>query len=203
MAEDPYAKLWRPITDPAVVAEAFTSYPGTWCIGGGWALDLFTGEQSRPHEDIDVVVAREDLHLLHRALPQWSLVAAFGSLADWHEGEDLPGGAHDIWCKGAHGYFEFQLMVSEFTESEWIFRRDHRVCGPRAAMIVHTPTGLPIMAPEIQLLYKSSPGRRPKEEHDFAHTLPFLGADQRQRLASWLDLLYPDHPWLTAIESAS
>ena len=60
-------------------------------------------------------MAREDLHLLHRALPQWSLVAAFGSLADWHEGEELPGGAHDIWCKGAHGFFEFQLMVSEFT----------------------------------------------------------------------------------------
>ena len=68
-------------------------------------------------------------------------------------------------------------------------------------MIVHTPSGLPIMAPEIQLLYKSSPGRRPKDEHDFAHALPFLASDQRSRLAAWLRLLYDDHPWLPAIES--
>ena len=37
MDEDPYAKLWRPITDPAVVAKAFARYPGDlvhrWRLG--------------------------------------------------------------------------------------------------------------------------------------------------------------------------
>jgi hypothetical protein len=61
------------------------------------------------------------------------------------------------------------------------------------------PGGLPIIAPDIQLLYKSSPGRRPKDEHDFAHTLPFLSQAQRARLASWIELLYGDHPWLAAL----
>src|SRR3546814_41437 len=136
MDEDPYAKLWRPIKEPAMVAEAFAGYPGTWCIGGGWALDLFTGEQSRPHEDIDIVVAFADLPLLHRALLQWDLVAAYGQLTPWDEGEPLPGGAHDIWCKGSHGFFEFQLMVAEITEDEWIFRRDNRIRGPRHELVV-------------------------------------------------------------------
>jgi hypothetical protein len=65
--------LWRPIEDPAEVGILFAHFPGIWCIAGGWALDLFTGEQSRPHEDIDIVVARSDLPLLHASFPHWWL----------------------------------------------------------------------------------------------------------------------------------
>jgi hypothetical protein len=42
----------------------------------------------------------------------------------------------------------------------------------------------------------------PRNERDFRHALPALDTKRRSRLASWLRLLYGDHPWLPAIESA-
>ena len=43
-----------------------------WCVAGGWALDLFIGEQSRPHSDIDIALFREDQAALRVALDGWS-----------------------------------------------------------------------------------------------------------------------------------
>ncbi len=34
--------------------------PGPWWIGGGWALEAFTG-LSRPHDDLDVCVSSTDV----------------------------------------------------------------------------------------------------------------------------------------------
>jgi hypothetical protein len=90
-------------------------------------------------------------------------------------------------------------MVSEFTDTEWIFRRDGRIRGPLTEMITTTAKGLPIIAPEIQLLYKSSPTRRLRDEQDFAQTLPHLSAYRRAWLASNLVLPYGDHAWLSML----
>ncbi len=43
----------------------FASLTVPWWIAGGWALDLFAGDQSRPHKDLDVGILRNDaLHVL-------------------------------------------------------------------------------------------------------------------------------------------
>src|SRR5680860_186665 len=174
MGDAGFDAMWRPILDPAKVGAMFAHYPGLWCIGGGWSLDLFAGAESRPHEDVDVIVARSELPLLHPAFPAWSFVAAHGELTPWNEGDTFPAHAHDIWCRRSDGFFDVQLMVSEFTATEWVFRRDARVRGPKAEMIATSAGVLPIIAPEIQLLYKSSPTNRPKDEQDFNQTLPYL-----------------------------
>lgn len=54
-----------------------------------------------------------------------------------------------------------------------------------------TATGIPYLAPELQLLYKSK-ARRPKDDVDAAEVIPHLGARERERLSR---LLPPDHPW--------
>jgi len=199
MDDESYAARWQPILDPVTVGALFADYPGFWCIGGGWALDLFVGVQSRPHEDVDVIVARSELALLHPAFPDSAFVAAHGKLTPWHEGEPYPEDAHDIWRQRPDGFFDLQLMVSEFTDTEWIFRRDGRIRGPLTEMITTTAKGLPIIAPEIQLLYKSSPTRRLRDEQDFAQTLPHLSAYRRAWLASNLVLPYGDHAWLSML----
>ncbi|MEJ7902348.1 MAG: hypothetical protein WKF63_10910, partial [Thermomicrobiales bacterium] len=88
-----------------------------------------------------------------------------------------------------------QLMVVEVTDREWVFRRDARIRGPLASMILSIDE-MPILVPEIQLLYKSKLPSRPKDERDFRHVLPHLTTAKRQWLRSCLVLLYDDHPWV-------
>lgn len=192
---------WDSLT-PAEVGERLAAWPHPWWIGGGWALDLFRDEVSRPHEDVDVVVLRRDLGHLHAALPGWELHMADppGTLRLWHEGAPMPAHAHDIWCRpSATARWRMQFMVVDSDGDRWLFRRDHRVHGSLATMGLRRG-GLPILAPEIQLLYKSAAKsaneRRPKDEADYRRTLPFLDATRRRWLNDAIALVQPGHPWL-------
>jgi len=185
---------WDPLS-PTEAGALFQDFPGAWCIAGGWAIDLFAGRPSRLHTDIDIQIDRNALPMLHRYLPGWLLYAAHGELTPWAIGAPFPEEVHDIWCRRAGNPWEFQLMVVEIDEREWVFRRDARIRGPRDAMILSID-GLPILAPEIQLLYKSKLPNRPKDERDFRHVLPHLSTGKRQWLRSCLILLYGDHPWM-------
>lgn len=195
----PGLEQWEPLK-PDEAGALCRDYPGFWCVGG-WAIDLYAGGQSRAHADIDLVIDRADLPILHRALPGWLLYGADGVLRPWVAGTALPTGAHDIWCRRPGRQWELQFMVGEFTDTEWIFRRDERIRGPRERARVWID-GLPVLAPEIQLLYKSKPPFRPKDEHDFGIALPHLSPGRRDWLAAALTTLYEDHPWLAALEKA-
>lgn len=157
--------------------------------------DLIAAGQPRPHSDLDIQIDRADLPIMHASLPGWLLYAAHGDLTLWEGATPLPNDIHDIWCRRPGKSWEFQLMVGDFTEQEWVYRRDARIRGPRDTMIEWVD-GLPIMAPEIQMLYKSKLPNRPKDERDFRHVLPHLTAEKRQWLTSCLILLYGDHPWV-------
>ena len=50
---------WEPFS-PSEVTQIFTDFSASWCIAGGWGLDLFMGKVTRDHGDIDVVVLRDD-----------------------------------------------------------------------------------------------------------------------------------------------
>jgi hypothetical protein len=41
-------------------AAAMTRVGVPWAFAGGWAIDLWFGEQTRPHHDVEVVVHRRD-----------------------------------------------------------------------------------------------------------------------------------------------
>ncbi|HEX4212568.1 MAG TPA: amino acid transporter [Candidatus Dormibacteraeota bacterium] len=41
-----------------------------WWIDGGWGVDALAGRQTRPHDDVDVVVADEDRPRIERALAE-------------------------------------------------------------------------------------------------------------------------------------
>ena len=56
--------------------------------------------------------------------------------------------------------------------------------------------GLPVVAPDIQVLYKSKPPQREKDEQDFRNILPHLDMTSRTWLAMSIARQYPDHPWL-------
>lgn len=199
-------RAWRPL-DPAGVAALLADVGCRWWIAGGWAIDLYLGRQTRPHEDIDVVVLRDDLPTVQHHLHGWTLMAADppGTLRDWRAGEQLPGTVHDIWCRpAADDAWVLQLMVVDPVAGEWVYRHDPRVRRPLAtlgATITTTTTSphpLPVLAPEIQLLHKSR-HHRVKDQTDFDSVRGHLHRAERAWLRDALLRTDPAHPWLARL----
>lgn len=193
---------WRPRT-PADVTQLFRDYPGTWWIAGGWALEAFTGVQ-RHHEDIDPAVLRDELPLLRRHLAdRLDVWAAFAgalrplrpddrpdALAD----EILPEGCGQLWTRaGAAHSWEYDILLSPGTSSDWVYKRDATVRMPLADALWERD-GIRYLQPEIQLLYKAK-GQRLKDDADFAATLPFLDDARRAWLRDALRRTLPGHDW--------
>ncbi|MGO2746551.1 hypothetical protein [Microbacterium sp.] len=195
--------VWEPRT-PDDVARLFADYPGTWWIAGGWALEAFTGVR-RHHEDIDPSVLRDELPLLRRHLAGrlhiWT--ASSGALKpllsedrpDASADEVLLEGSGQVWTRpdAAHPW-EYDILLSPGSTTEWIYKRDQTIRMPMADAL-WSKDGVRYLQPEIQLLYKSK-GQRPKDDADFDATLPFLDEYRRGWLRAALERTLPEHDWL-------
>ena len=187
---------WSPLT-PQQVAALFQAFSGPWWVAGGWAIDLFIGRQTRPHEDIDIAVLRCDQHVVHDALPGWVLYAVDppGTLRPWRRTETLPLSVNNIWCRPSPDEpWGLQVLLENADGDRWCYRRDARITRP-VASLGEERDGVPAISPEVQLLYKSK-GLRPRDEHDFSHALPLLDPRRKEWLAAALSIIQPDHPWL-------
>ncbi|WP_052013254.1 nucleotidyltransferase domain-containing protein [Halalkalibacter akibai] len=94
---------WMPIA-VTEIDEVFTPIPIIWFIAGGWALDLHVGQETRKHNDIDVVIFRNQQQVLYEFLKQdWMLYQAQnGTLQPWKNGESL----NKQFPEG-HGWLEY------------------------------------------------------------------------------------------------
>src|SRR5262245_52350838 len=79
----PYT-TWQPLSVTDVV-QLFAGAPFTWGLGGGYCIEQFLGRTIRAHDDIDVVVFRDEQLLLQHWLAGWHLYAADppGTLRPW------------------------------------------------------------------------------------------------------------------------
>jgi hypothetical protein len=184
---------WEPLEIESVV-DLFSSAPFHWWISGGRALDLDLGRSWRQHDDTDVGVVRRELDSVYAFLSGWDLhVAAAGQLSPW-SGEPLDGARHqnNVWCRLApDGPWVLDLTIGDGSEESWIYRRDPSVRIPWDAAVLRTDQGIPYLAPELQLLFKSK-RLRPKDDVDAAEVIPALDPRQRELLSR---LLEPGHPW--------
>ena len=172
-----------------------------WGLGGGYAVEQFLGASIRAHDDVDIVIFRDEQIAAQQYLAGWELYAADppGTLRKWNDGEYLPFGIHDIWGyrSGAQGW-EFQFMVAEVEGHAWFHRRNPQIRGRRDDLITEY-NGWPCVRVEVQLMYKSKNGR-PKDEMDFRACLPKLSAAQKHWLKAQLQILYPEgHAWIEAL----
>lgn len=196
---------WQPWS-PQEVAAFFASLHVPWWIAGGWAIDLFLGQKTREHEDIDVQVLRRDQHAVRTLFGSWDIQAALPPPRDeawpfrsWNPNEVLDQDIHDIWCRPAATQpWALQLMIADTRDDGLVFRRDPAIVRPLATVGSVTPEGIPYLAPEIQLLYKAK-GLRPKDEADFMRALPALDQKRRQWLVNALAIVHPGHPWLSQL----
>lgn len=191
--QQPSLDNWEPLSLKKAVA-VFTDAPFRWWICGGHALDLHAGTTWRPHEDLDVGILRTEAAKVYAWLSEWDLwVAARGTLRPWR-GVPLEADRHEnnVWARpGSPSPWRFDLTIGSGNDAEWIYRRDGAIRRSWDATVLWTNDGLPYLAPEVQLLFKSK-SPRPKDNLDARQVIPLLGADQRAFLGAHLDR---GHAW--------
>jgi hypothetical protein len=190
-------------TDFGEVSQAvklLADYDRPWAVCGAWAIDLFLNRVTRPHKDVDFAILRKDQLIIQEYLLSrgWTLEKAVsGQLIPWQAGEWISLPAHTIWCKNPKSSPDFiELLFNEVDEVNFHFRRDASITLPLERMIISSPSAIPILAPEIALLYKSKNVERSPYVGDFKKVLPNLSYEARYWFATALKKLYRDHVWL-------
>lgn len=173
-----------------------------WFIASGWALDLFLGRVTRVHHDVDVVVARSHQLALQQHLTArgWQLVTPFEKqLMPWpmHMTLELP--RHQVH---AHRNGEFiDILLTDLDQGRWHYRRNPAITRS-ADRLSLAYNGLPYLAPELILLFKSqntSDKPRPQDQIDFEAVRALLDAERRAWLRWALIASDPAHPWITQL----
>jgi hypothetical protein len=190
---------------PRDVQSLLRSAPFQWWIAGGWALDLFAGEQSRPHFDTDVAVARRDQTVARRYLWGWDFRYAVPGSHDpvifepWEAGQTLEFRIHGSWAReNSESPWRFEFLLHEVEQEIWSFRYGPRVQHPLTHIGASTSDGIPYLQPEIALLYKAA-RLRDLDEADFRRILPHLASGQRAQLAADIAQCWSEHPWLSLL----
>lgn len=172
----------------------FSEAPFRWWISGGHALELHIGKTWRSHEDIDVGVCSSQVAEAYVWLPDWELyIAAAGRLTAW-DGRRLDGARseNNAWARESpDSPWRFDLTVGPCTPQHWENRRDPSVTRPWNHAVLHSPSGVPYLAPDLQLLFKAKHPRR-KDHIDAEEVIPVLDSQARGFLAQHLS---PQHPW--------
>lgn len=195
--------LWEPLT-PSEVRAAFAPLGIQWWIAGGVGIDLFIGRKTREHGDIDVAVLRRDELGLRPLLDAWDVcIAHDGSLTPWDGGE-LAEEQHQFWVRrrGAKAW-AFEILLEQTEGDELLYRRDPRVRAPLATIGRCTRDGIPYLAPEICLLYKShatdAARYTARNNTDFEVALPVLDEAARAWLRAALVVINPAHAWISRL----
>ena len=106
-----------------------------------------------------------------------------------------------LWCRPAHErHWALELMLDEAANGNWIYRRQRKIQRPLEIAIRHSSRGMPYLAPEIQLLYKSH-RMRSEDQADFEHTAPKLDRRSRSWLRDCLQMTEPADPWSSVLAS--
>jgi hypothetical protein len=184
---------WQPLGLEEVV-RLFSRLPSRWWISGGHALELHAGRSWRGHEDTDVSVLRQDSATLREALGDWDIhVASDGTLSPWTGSTALAeANQNNLWCRrSADRPWCLDVTIGDGNEDVWIYRRDPSLRVRWGDAVLRSEEGIPYLAPELQLLFKSK-NVRPKDDLDAAEVVPALSEARRLRLRQ---LLPEDHPW--------
>ncbi|MBT8488093.1 MAG: amino acid transporter [Gemmatimonadetes bacterium] len=188
--EDPWSGL-TPADLPSLLDEVRIE----WWVGGGWALDLWVGRETRGHGDLDVGCRLCDVVAFVRSLDGWESYRAEGGrisplprpLASPPRGIWLRRSGRDAW--------DIQLMPEEEEAGRWRYRRDRTIERPFSEVIWRHESGLLALRPEVQLLYKAK-DIRPQDQADFDLVLPTLDAAATDWLAEALRKTAPSCLWL-------
>lgn len=185
------------------VAKELARYDRPWYISSGWALDLFLRRVTRVHHDVDVVVAHHDHIVLRELLEEqgWKLVTPYkGRLELWPPHMRLETPRHQIHAHREGNFIDF--LLTDLRDGVWRYRRAPKIIRNLEQAVKQSPQGLPYLAPEIVLLFKSKNTgnrERSKDQMDFEQVQPHLDAEARAWLRWALIATEPAHPWIAQL----
>lgn len=188
------------------IIDLLSAFPHPWMFAGGWAIDLFLGSVTRPHKDVDVAIFREHQLDLQRCMRGWRMfIADSGRLEPWRAGDYIQLPRHTIWAYAPGSAAcnvevqpDLEVLFNERDEGNWVFRRNSLVARWLALVCLRTASGIPYLAPEIALLYKSK-DPRDEDRADFNTVVGSMSGEQRTWLRDALETQSPGHEWLERI----
>ena len=190
--------VWRPLSAEQMCA-VMEPLGARWWVAGGVAIDLFVGERTRSHADIDIAMRRADVLSLSPLDDAFELAIAHdGTLIPWAFGP-LRDEHHQLWVRrrGVDSW-AFEVLFEEERAGAWTFRRDARITRPWQQFGATTAAGIPYIAPEVALLYTSKEPRD-RDLADFEHAAPRLSPSARAWLREALIVVYGRHPWIDTL----
>jgi len=187
-----------------------------WHLCGGYAIDVFLGDETRKHKDIDVTITFADLNKCIDFFKSkgWRIEAPVG------EGRLVP-----IEYAITHPELNFNNLFcfrkqesipsAESTEIDFVevlfnrvsnglfyYKRNHLITRSVEKAFVKVGD-LSILAPEIVLLYKSTDSNNPDYQHDFDVSVGKLDQECLDWFVSAMNISYPQgHPWIRAVRGA-
>jgi hypothetical protein len=185
--------------EPLNVTKIMNNFDMSWSIAGGWAISIFIGYEIRKHKDIEIAILRRDQLALQRYLKNWEfkkVIPDTGEMEIWKNGEYLELPVHEI-----HAYninydpSALEILLNESNENEWVFRRNPEISRPKSKLGIQSKMRIPILSPEIILLYKAKNPNN-QDETDFNTIYKLLNKEQRNWLKESIKICYPEHPWL-------
>lgn len=182
---------------PLKIAALMRNFQSDWFIAGGWAIDLYLGNISRPHDDIEIAIFRRDQVALQNYLDGWLLQKAENSvLSIWNQNEFLELPVHEIHCFHETGEPQnFEVLLNERNDDDWIYRRNAKIKKSLTEIYLTTASGIKFLRPEIVLLYKSK-NPRAKDEQDYESAVKRLNAESVKWLGNALAVCDSKHAWL-------
>jgi hypothetical protein len=200
----PRANTWwaarRGFEPVEALAAELAGFERPWHIASGWAIDLFLGQVNRVHHDIDVEIARDDQLALraHLEARGWKFVTPYdGRLEPWppHTRLELP--RHQAHAFRGEAFID--CLLTDIAGGVWYYRRQPEVTRLMARAALRTAAGVPYLAPELALLFKSkntSRHARSKDQDDFERAYLHLEPEPRAWLRWALMAASPRHPWI-------
>ena len=193
-----------------------------WCFAGGWAIDLFLGKESRPHKDLDIVVFKNEINevISYMKSKGWRIETPTrqGFLPVTEENvSELE--MDNMWCmneaypldylkvdeQGSCNFYQYEREVQEefdflevllnSTEDGYFIYEQNPSVRLEMSRAIFENNGLPYLAPEIVLLYKSK-YLSEDNQADFDLVTAKLNSEQIKWLKEALTNEYgSDHPW--------
>jgi hypothetical protein len=191
--------------EPLRVTQILERFDKPWFVAGGWAIDLFQEQVTRPHADLEIAILRSDQFALRRYLTDWHFKQAIPSCKGggellWQENEWLELPVHELHAQlDNQPESAIEILLNEASETDWIFRRNFEIQRPLALMGLRSKLGVPFLSPEIVLLYKAR-NPRLKDKLDFQQVYGHLETESRCWLREAIARCYPQHPWLLHLD---